>query len=350
VWNGVLFHSRLAGTYYEMGFRYGTTLYNHGFKLQKQPDEKLTFARGCETEVKRVFPEVLDEIHGFADACHVSYEHLAALIFSVGAFKPLTACSIFAASTASDVLFGRNYDFYYRFKEHSESFLTQPSNGYLSVGNTDTFVGRYDGVNEKGLAIGMTGVRPKEVKPGVNFPLLVRCVLDKCANVREAKRVLASAHHATTNNYLVADKGGDMTVIEACPNRVRVRKPEEKARFIVCTNQFIQADMQDLENQRERPPDSPLRYKAIYEKLRQINGRVTVEDAQKILSDHLGLVCSHIEEIQLGTLWSIIATLNKPSIYMAEGHPCRTKYKLDTRLRKSLQRRSKMSSKDAKIP
>lgn len=343
-----MFHPRLSGTYYNMGFQYGTILLRYGFKLQKQPNEKLAFARECEIEVKRVFPEVLEEIHGFAEACHFSYEQSSALILSVGAFKVPSACSVFAASAGSDFLFGRNYDFYYRFKEHSESYLTQPSNGYCSVGNTDIFVGREDGVNEKGLAIGMTAVRPVDVRPGISFALLVRCILDKCVNTQEATKVLTSAHHVTANNYLVADREGNLAVVEACPSRWRVRKPAEESSFLLCTNHFIHSDMHDMENQRERPPDSVQRYTAIYKKLQQRNRKLTVKDAQNILSDHEGLVCSHIEEIQLGTLWSIIATLNKPLVYMAEGHPCRTKYKLDVRLSKALQRRLK-TPKDAKI-
>jgi len=324
-----------------MGFRYGTILYKHGFRLQEQQHEKFVFARECETEVKRVFPEVLDEIHGFADASQTSYENLAALILTVGAFKPPAACSVFAASAGSNILFGRNYDFHYRFKENAESYLTKPSNGYRSVGNTDIFVGREDGVNEKGLAIGMALVKPVEVKPGINFALLVRCILDKCATVREATRLLTSAHHVAAYNYLVADRDGDMVVVEACPSRVMVRKPDQEDRFIVCTNQFVRTDMQGMENQRERPTDSPLRYKTIYDRLHQLSGKIKVEDAKKILSSHDGQVCSHIEEIQLGTLWSIIAALNEPSIYIAEGHPCKTRYRLDSRLTKTLQKSSK---------
>jgi len=334
-----LFHPRLAGTYYQMGVKYGSILYKHGFKPFKQPDEKLTFARECETEVKRIFPEVLEEIRGFADACHGSYEHLATLILSVGAFTPSVACSLFATSSGSDVLFGRNYDFYYKIGQHAESYLTMPSSGYRSVGNTGIFVGREDGINEKGLAVGHAGVRPTEVRPGINFALLVRCILDKCANVREATKVLTSARLVTANNYLIADREGGMAVIETCPNRVRIRKPVEKAGFLVCTNHFIHLDMFNMENQGERPPDSVPRYTAVFEKLQQLNGKVRVKDAQKILSDHKGLVCSHVEEIQLGTLWSLVATLNKQSIYMAEGHPCKTTYKLDTRLNKSLEKR-----------
>jgi len=296
-------------------------------------NETLTFGVECEKEVKRIFPDILDEMRGFADACQAPYENLSSFIFSVGVSKP-SACSIFATFNGSDVLFGRNYDFFYRFKKHSESFLTMPQNGYCSVGNSDIFIGREDGVNEKGLAVAMTWVSPKKFKPGINFALLARCILDKCGNVKEALKTLTNASHLVANGYLVADREGNMAVVEACPERVRIRKPEENKSFIVCTNQFMLPEMKEMENVKDRPPDSEQRYNTIYNKLRQEGGKLTLKDAQKILSDHTGYVCSHIDSIQMGTLWSIIATLKKLQIFMAEGHPCRTKYKIDNRINK----------------
>jgi len=334
------YHSRVSGTYYEMGFGYGRLIYKHGFRVPEVTKETLTFGVECEKEVKRIFPDVLDEMRGFADACHASYEQLSSFIFSIGISKP-TGCSIFATFNGSDVVFGRNYDFFYRFKEHSESFLTAPTNGYCSVGNSDIFIGREDGVNEKGLAVGMTFVAPKEFKPGINFALLARCILDKCANVKEALETLSKAHYLVANGYLVADREGEMAVVEACPERVRTRKPEDDNRFIVCTNQFMHPEMKDMENLKERPPDSEQRYTTIYNKLRQVGGKLALDDAQRILSDHTGYVCSHIDSIKMGTLWSVIATLKKPQIFMAEGHPCKTKYKKDTRLNKATQGRQK---------
>jgi len=345
---GEMYHSRVSGTYYEMGFRYGSLLYRHGFRVPEVTSETLAFGVECEREVKRIFPDVLEEMRGFADACHAPYENLSSFIFSVGVSKP-AACSVFATWNGSDVLFGRNYDFFYRFKEHSESFLTVPTNGYCSVGNSDIFIGREDGVNEKGLAVAMTWVSPEEVKPGINFALLTRCILDKCANVKEALRTLTEARHLAANGYLVADRERDMAVVEACPEKIRIRRPEANSGFIVCTNQFMHPEMKDMENVKDRPPDSEHRYTTIYNKLRQEGGKSTLTDAQKILSDHTGYVCSHIDSIKMGTLWSIIATLNKPSIYLAEGHPCRTKYKLDTRLSRALRARSR-TAKGTKTP
>jgi len=337
----VLFHPRLGGTYYDMGFQYGTVLFKHGFRVPEQSGDRLSFGRECEKEVKRIFPDILDEIHGFADACHASYEHLSTLILNVGAFKPSAACSVFAASTGLDILFARNYDFYYKFKEHSERYLTRPSDGYMSVADTDIFVGREDGVNEKGLAIGMNFVSPRNVRAGINFALLVRYVLDKCAAVEESVKVLTNTRHLAADNYLIADKEGQIAVVEACPDRVRVRKPGENSNFMVSTNHFVHSEMLDMENQKERPPDSEQRYKAIHDKLQVSQGQVTLKDAQKILSDHRGFVCSHVKSIQLGTLWSMIAALKKLRVVVAEGHPCRTKYKVDTRLNKAIKGRQK---------
>jgi predicted choloylglycine hydrolase len=339
-----VFHPTVKGSYYDMGYRYGTVLYSHGFRVSDQSGEKLDFGRKSEIEVKRVFPNVLEEIRGFADACHTSYEQLAAFMFSIGAFKPEPMCSAFAASSGPDLLVGRNYDFYYSFKKYTESYLTCPKDGCWSLGHSDVFIGREDGVNEKGLAVAITGVADLVIKPGISFVLAVRRVLDKCANVEEAVKTLSDAHHSANMNFLLADRHSDMAVVEASANRVRVRKPEEGCNFIVCTNHFMHPEMQDMEDQKERSGlnwDSVPRYTTIYNMLKKQRGEIDVRDAQEILSNHSGYVCSHQKRIKLGTLWSVIAVLKRLQILRAEGHPCRTRYRQDPRLNKAVERRQK---------
>ena len=84
------------------------------------------------------------------------------------------------------------------------------------------------------------------------------------------------------------------------------------------------------------PPDSRTRYNTIVKSLKNRTGKLSEETLKSILSDHTGLVCSHRDNIKLGTLWSVIANLNELRIIRAEGHPCRAKYKLDTRLNKAI--------------
>jgi len=324
-----------------MGYAYGTVLYRHGFRVPDQSTQRLDFGHKCEKEVRLFFPEILEEIRGFTDACNASYENLAALILGIGAFSPKAACSIFAAFNGSHVVFGRNYDFYYSLKDKTESYLTCPKDGYRSVGQSDIFVGREDGINEKGLAIGMTAVAAKNLKPGVSFALATRYILDKHATVDEAVETLSHAHFLTTNNYLLADRNGNMAVVEASPDKIRIRRPERGENFIVCTNHFLNSEMLEMEDQKERPPYSMERYATVHNTLRQRDGKIDTKAAQRLLSNHSGHVCSHVNSIKLGTLWSIVARLNDLKVFRAEGAPCRTKYRQDERLNRAIQTRQK---------
>lgn len=337
----IMYHPRLKGSYYEMGRNYGAILYKHGFRVTSQSEEKLDFAAKSKSEVGRVFPEILEEIKGFAEGCRASYEDLSAFMLTIGAFKPQPMCSSFAAFNGSDVIFGRNYDFFYSFKKYTESYLTAPQDAFLSLGHSDVFIGREDGINENGLAIAMTGLSDKTVKPGVSFVLAVRSVLDKCSNVKQASRKIEDMHASACANFLLADKAGDMAVAEVSPDKVMIRRPDDSGSFVVCTNHFVLPEMQqyeDLERRKVENWDTIPRYNTISDGLSRAGRKMNVTAAQRILSDHTGYVCSHQNKIKLGTLWSITAGLKTLDVFRAEGNPCRTKYKEDRRLKSAVQR------------
>jgi predicted choloylglycine hydrolase len=213
--------------------------------------------------------------------------------------------------------------------------LTRPKGANSSLANTDVFLGREDGVNEKGLAISIHFVSAKLGTPGINFPVAVRYVLDKCDTTNNAVDFLTHIKFLTANNYLVADKTGDMAVVEACPERTEVRRPRDGERFLVATNHFIHPSMSQFEEVAKRDPDSETRYNAILSNLGEVHGRVTESIAKRILSNHEGRVCSHLDYIKLGTLWSQITDLEKLTALRAEGQPCKTKYRVDKRLREA---------------
>jgi len=327
-----MYHPKLSGTYYEMGFKYGRILKRVGYRHPKLPDKMKKFGKECEAEVKRVFPEILEEFQGFADGCGISCDDLKAFIFSIGAEKH-NSCSIFAASLPNPI-FGRNYDFYYEYKKHAETCLTMPKNAYWSVGNSTVFIGKEDGLNEAGLAIAMSSVRPKAFKPGINWFIAIRAVLDKCSNVADAVKFLSKVKFSLSNNYLLVDESGDMAIVEASHQTARVRKPEQG--FLVATNHFIHQEMKDAENVKERPPDSVRRYERVTEIIGNNGGEVDIKLAKKILSDHKGYVCSHVKAIKLGTLWSLIALPISKTFLVASGHPCKARYREDKRLEKIL--------------
>lgn len=330
-----MFHPRVKGTYYEMGYRYGTVLRKRSFELPPQSSEKLDLGGKCEREVRRVFPEILEEIGGLADACKLDYDRLASFILAIGADG--NQCSIFAVTDGERVFMGRNYDMYYRFKDHLESYLTMPDKGYWSLGNSDIFVGREDGVNERGLAAAMSGI-VAHISPGIAFHVGIRYILDRCATVKEGIEFLTEIPHYSTISYLLADASGQMAVVEASPQRTVVRSPGGEG-FVVSTNHFVHPKMLDISIY--EPPDSRIRYTTIVRMLKNRTGQLSEDLLESILSDHTGLVCSHRENIKLGTLWSVVINLNELRVLRAEGRPCRAKYRLDTRLNKALEMRKK---------
>ena len=177
-----MFHPRLQDSYYEMGHKYGSVLYRHGFKLPVIHGKRFSLGLDCKNEVKRVFPEILEEIRGFADACRLDYDQLASFTLTIGAGE--NQCSTFAVTNDEAVFMGRNYDMYYRFRPYLESYLTMPKKGYWSLGHTDIFVGREDGSSEKGLAVPVNG-SVEYIRLGIGFPIASRYILDKCVSVKE---------------------------------------------------------------------------------------------------------------------------------------------------------------------
>jgi len=315
----------LKGDYYEVGWQYGEIMKQEGFNLSEPTNEKLVLAQESEDEVKKYFPEILDEMRGFSDATGVKYYKVMSLVLTVGVAP---SCTCFAATSHASkdgkTIFGRNYDMFYWLKKSAETYTTHPKGANSSIGNTDIFIGREDGINDKGLAVGLASVHSEGRQPGFIFPIVVKLLLDKCADVDEAIKLATKIPHLKSMTYLLADKSGKMAALEVTTKKIHVRRPSSD--YIIITNQFQEPQMQELETLNERPPDSPQRYNGV-DRLLSLNlGKIDLEFAKKILRDHENLICSHIDFIKLGTLWSLVASLGERTAWIADGHPCKTEY------------------------
>ena len=340
-----MYHPRLRGSHYKMGHHYASLIYKHGFRISQLPKlsaKALDFGRRSEKIVSGYFPEILEEIKGFAAGCHGSYDFIVSFLLNIGIEKyQIPKCSAFAAFNGSDVFFGRNHDYSPAFKKFTESCLVSPEGGYSFIGQSDVFIGKCDGVNEKGLAIGTAFVAGKTPKPGVNFEIANRYVLEKCATVQESATALSKFQFSTSQNFLLTDKSGDMAVVEACSERIRIRKPENGG-FIVSTNNFLHSDMQKMEQNHDRNWfNSETRYRSIYDVLKQLNGDIDLLTVQRILSGHYGFVCQYDKSTSIDTLWSFASNLKELNILRAEGNPSKTKFKNDSRLSDEIEKRNK---------
>jgi hypothetical protein len=102
------------------------------------------------------------------------------------------------------------------------------------VGASEILAGRLDGLNERGLIVGLHRVRISPRLPGFSSVVIVRMVLDQCASTAEAIGLLRRLPHAMGYNYSLLDADGVAAVVEAVPGSRAVRTGP----WLACTNHF----------------------------------------------------------------------------------------------------------------
>lgn len=250
---------------------------------------------------------------------------------------PNLACSTFYAETPEKgYIFGRNLD---NQTTDLAVIKTAPKDGYKSVSvvnlsflgynesytpdklldRINTLATAYfplDGVNEKGLAVGVLQLQAPVTaqdtdKPDVGTTLAIRAMLDKCATVDEALEFLKSVDmYAAAKgcfHFQIADATGKSIVVSYVNNEIVVT--EEKDGFIAATNFYLHKVPFKYEKQ------GLDRYAILKKTLKAKKSVLTAEEGMDLLNaaritgtdpDEKGRVYS--------TQWSSIYDLTNPSL------------------------------------
>ncbi len=325
-----MYHPRLYGDFYEMGLKYGTLLREKAhFILPKINKQKTAFGLESYRALQSFYPEVVEEIKGFAKGINDKPENLGAFLLSLGIFDTGGQCSVFAYLDAEDVFVGRNYDMLFAFKKFTESSLIAPKDKYAYISQSDVFIGRADGINEKGLSIAMSFVNGTAVQPGIGFHFVVRKVLEECSETGQAIQLIKGTGVSSANNFLIADKTGDVAVVESAPQKSIVRRPKQDKKYIYITNQFMLKEMKAFDRGGIEWSKSAERADRLEDKL-STSKHMNLQKAKEILSDEC--VCLDLKKAKFGTIWSVVANLNGLKIERAETKPRSTNYKPENRL------------------
>ncbi|MDB4293643.1 C45 family autoproteolytic acyltransferase/hydrolase [Maribacter sp.] len=325
-----MYHPRLYGEFYEMGLKYGDLLYEKAnFVIPTISKQKENFGLESYQDLKIFYPEIIDEIEGFAKGIKDKPEKLGAFLLSLGVYNSSGQCSVFAFKNSDATIIGRNYDMLFEFKKFTESSLIAPKDKYAYISQSDVFIGRSDGINEKGLSVSMSFVNGTEIQTGISFHFIVRKVLEDCENTNQAIEIIQKAKVSAATNFLIADKTGEIVVVEAAPQKSMVRRPEKSESFIYITNQFQTKEMKMFDRGGVEWSKSTERYNGLKNNLRSVE-TMDLQIAKEILSDKC--VCLNLKKEKFGTIWSIVANLNELKIERAETKPTTKNYKLETRL------------------
>ncbi|MHA1905634.1 MAG: C45 family autoproteolytic acyltransferase/hydrolase, partial [Candidatus Thorarchaeota archaeon] len=242
---------------------------------------------------------------------------------------PEFGCSIFTISgehtATGKVIFARNYDWESSFNDLFTLFRTYPKGALASLSCTDLFVGRYGGINEAGLAVGLTAIPgSRHDHPGIMLHLATRWILDNCKTVKDAVSFMKKIPHVRGNNYLVADLRGESALIQASPEKVEVVHPVDG--LVAATNHFQTPDMQAFEDERFIPESSVHRLEVIRNWFKNKEGKIDSVQAQAVLSgmiDSRTGVCQNFtrEDTSFSTIWAWTYEAGRRIMTIADGLP-----------------------------
>lgn len=332
-----MYHSRFRGNHYEIGFHWGSLLASHkNIILDNVPypitEERMQFADACIPIYEKFFPEILEEIKGLADGQKCSLKKLQAFLLSMYAMPPACSCSCFAVSNENHILLGRNSDFLTALEKTNLNVIYNfTSNSYSFTGNTTSFIEIEDGINEKGLAVGLTSIYPPAVKPGFNAGLLLRFFLEKCQTTEEVIYRAKNLPISSAQTFTVADTSGDIAVLECYCNGIEVIQPAAMKNYVCATNLFHSLKLQHLNNPQTDSWDSNRRNETLGAVLSKCSEKMSLEEAADLLSGKKGFLCQYDRKTGKDTVWSVIYDLKNHKIYRTEKNPSRQAYREDNR-------------------
>lgn len=333
-----MYHVRFKNSHYKAGYNWGKLLYqrnkiitdNHTFIIT---EERKKFAKDCLPIYKKYYPEILEEIKGIAEGQGISYEDLYTFLLSMYCFEFNNRCTCFALKDESNIIFGRNSDFLVELENLYMNCLYQLNNAYAFNGNTTAFVEIEDGINEFGLAVGLTFVYPKIRRPGINAGMLVRYLLERCKTTTEAIKQIKQLPIASTQTLTIADQKGELVVVECNPEKIEIIKPNKDGNFVATANNFNSSKMKEYRNPKIDDWKADDRYKTAYNSLKENRNNFSLKLAQNILSGKYGFICQYDRKTGADTVWSVLYDIKNKKIYRVEGNPSRKKYREDNRLK-----------------
>ncbi len=327
------------GSYYDIGLQMGAGL--RALQVPEADQAAINLAQGCEDLVGDTYPPILKKVEGMVEGGGLKRSDFKAFFYARDAL-PQVGCTNLAVLPSytrdGSLIVARNYDWYYYAKEWRELRRIAPEGAFRSLSVTHHWAGSPDGLNDQGLGV-FLAVLPQQqpAKPGLQWHLVTDIMLDSCRDVGEARDFITSVPHLGAFNYLIADRHGEAVVAEASPRGVTIREPEDG--FILATNHLPGREAPEGKlspDDRRRQRRSLSRYLRVREMLGGRQGQVDEAMIVELLREHQAPICrgnhdppedgTSFDDV-FGTIWSLVARLEKKELLLAWGHPCRSEYR-----------------------
>lgn len=283
------------------------------------------------------YPQYVDEMQGIAEGANVSFNEVAVVNVMEAVTTDalhLTRCTSLAVNderTADGhILAAHNEDWVPEDEDDVYVIHARPKNEppYLAMSYGGLIANV--GFNAYGIAQLIDSVYPNDSRIGIPRLVVSRAVLASKTPGGAINRALIP-HRAAGYNHLIIHESGEIYSVEVSARRFAIHYNE--AGYVVHTNHYLAANMQEIENDPEELISSRIRYFRALRLLNQSNNH-TIKSLQGIQRDHVNYpnsICKHDmgEEKMLDrekTLNALVIDLTAREMHIAWGNPCKNTY------------------------
>jgi len=315
-----------TGNYFEIGRQQGEIYRQNGMNCDLVKIDPTIYKRQLQIYEKH-YPQMLEELRGVAEGGNYQLDNVI-WWFICGAESclkekaaPPKACSIFGVKNQGRLYVGRNYDLFPMTENLFEVYkvVNPQCNSYIAVSDMGSyrfleanpkclFYYPADAINRQGLFVGPTYAFGDQCSYGLAVIHMMKLITETCATVHEALAVFEKVPLNWPKNFFIADKNGDMAVVEHTSRRFKVLYPQDD--ILLQTNHYLDPELKKDDQIYNNTITNTLmryntleRYDEIYQKLKAGKEHFGFEDIIEILGKPGTHACQNW--ILIKTIWTL---------------------------------------------
>lgn len=344
---------KLEGGPYEIGYNHGrdgkieirnflNVIINHAVDSRPglSKEKVLSQTKPYVPFIKAYAPHLGEEIKGIAEGAKISLEE-AYLLQLRGEFTQLSVegelssegCTSFCFQTNmtedGQVWVGQNLDINSFYKDFGVILHITPKKGpvilcYSQIGSLG-----HMGINSVGIGLAINTLFSLSWRPGISRSILCRLILEK-ESVSEAIDVITDAERASSCNYLISHKSGEIIDIETTVEHYGIMNIQ--GNVMVHTNHFMHQDLVEFEKmEKDKLKNSQFREYRFRQLLTKHQGELSIKKLKEFLTDHEHYpmsICRHSEGTpgNIMTIASMIAQPTDGLIHVSLEQGCKNEY------------------------
>ncbi|UCE08936.1 MAG: hypothetical protein JSW61_08040 [Candidatus Thorarchaeota archaeon] len=280
-------------------------------------------------------PGIAEELQGFADGLDSSPGKIPFLTWTFMTPSKGHCSQLAALSSVTDkqhVYAARTYE--WTTEEDLVLCTTRRKGKARHIGFTSSLHGRYDGFNEHGLLISMTGGGIFNVPinaSGFFCCVAIREALESCRDVSEGLDLLRAFPLGGHFNLILADKKDRAALVEFADGDMEIRETsaEDPEPYVYSVNHY---KLPKIEKHNALNcgiiAHSKMRQELITKMFEDKAPQISRSDIQNLFATlHPNGLCNHFYDDGFGTLWSMIFDLTECSVDVCFSAPTHNEYR-----------------------